>query len=160
MLSIAQQCPRLQKINIKSCSRVTDISTVALGENCPDLLYCNFHSVDELTDKTLTTFAANCPKLEHLDLQNIHGITWTGIAALGRVEIKGGFVLHGCPAIQVVRMTECQVSEKQIRALASQLPFGKSAGQRKGITQVPIRHRVQNAYIWVRHTDEVSGLEV
>ena len=95
--------------------------------------------------------------LEFLDLQHIHGITWAGIASLGRIEIKGGCVTHGCPKLCAVRMTECDASEKQIRALAANLPFGRSAGNRRGITSVPHGHRVQNEYIWTRHTEEVAA---
>jgi hypothetical protein len=120
-------------------------------------VHCNFNNIDELTDKTLVALAAHCPRLEFLDLQHIHGITWAGIAALGRIEMKGGCIVHGCPSVHTVRVTECQVSEKQIRTLAANLPFGKSTGNRRGISAVPANHRAQNAYIWERHTVEVAA---
>ena len=155
VMAIARGCPALTRLNLRGADKLTDASIVALSESCAalDTLVVNGC---ELTDACLVALGKYNFHLHNLDLQSTRRISHVGLSALGDIEFRGGSVVRGCPKLSLLRLTDCEASERDIRTLALRLPFGKSAGSRKGIVPVSKSFRAQNELVWQHYAESVS----
>ena len=160
VVAIARGCPLLRRLSLRGADKLTDASIIAVSESCPALETLIVNGC-ELTDACLVAFGKANFALHALDLQNTRRITHVGLGALGDIEFRGGSVVRGCPKLSLLRLTDCEASERDIRTLALRLPFGKSAGSRKGIVPVSRSYRAQNELVWLHYAEgvAVSGIQ-
>ena len=74
-MTIAQNCPRLQGINITGCKNITSNSIATLAYNCKLLRRVKLCGCELIGDAALTALAQYCPVLLEVDLINCPLIT-------------------------------------------------------------------------------------
>lgn len=63
---VAQRCPNLEVLSIKSCPNVTDESMIKLASNCPKLKELDISYCYEISHKSLVALGQKCTKLKTL----------------------------------------------------------------------------------------------
>lgn len=82
VLAVAAHCPLLRRFDC-TCFR-TDHALVTLVEDCPRLEWLNVSHCPALTDASAVALAQYCPKLQYLDMSNCNAITDAGIVEVVR----------------------------------------------------------------------------
>lgn len=77
-------CKRIERLTLTNCSKVTDMSVVALLEGNRSLLALDVSGLDTLTDRTLYTLANNCYRLQGLNITNCRRITDKSLVAIAK----------------------------------------------------------------------------
>jgi F-box/leucine-rich repeat protein 2/20 len=89
IVRIAEMCPLLQSLDLKDCLNLTDICVVRLAERCHDLdTLILGNSVEynlNITDLSISMLAEGCPTLHTLNLQYCHYITDSCVISLAEV---------------------------------------------------------------------------
>ncbi|OVA01343.1 Leucine-rich repeat [Macleaya cordata] len=63
---VAERCPNLQVLSMKSCPNVTNISLAKIASNCPMLMELDISYCYEITHESLELIGRNCPNLKFL----------------------------------------------------------------------------------------------
>ncbi|CAA2963322.1 F-box SKIP1-like [Olea europaea subsp. europaea] len=63
---IAQRCPNIQVLSIKSCPNVSDVVMAEMASGCPKLKELDISYCYEISDKSLATIGSRCPNLQIL----------------------------------------------------------------------------------------------
>lgn len=99
-------CPKLKKINLKSCINITDQSLKYLADNCNKLEELNLSWCD-ITAKSLFIIAEGFPNLRRINVSSCY-ITDEGINSL----------LTKCQNLEILGLAWCKsVSDKSIESL-------------------------------------------
>jgi F-box/leucine-rich repeat protein 2/20 len=48
--SLSRHCPKLQRLDLGSCSAISDLSLKALADGCPSLTHINISWCDHITE--------------------------------------------------------------------------------------------------------------
>lgn len=109
VIILAQGCPRLTSIQLRSCGSVTDMSVVALARHCQFLTKVNFCQCDQVTDAGVIILAENCTRLTEIDF------SWCDLLTDGAVVT----LAKNCPCITTVDFDFCYLlTEVAVIALA------------------------------------------
>nr|AFK42494.1 unknown [Lotus japonicus] len=71
----------LTQIRIRHCS---DRSLALVAERCPNLEVLSIRSCPHVTDDSISRIAVNCPKLRELDISYCYDVTHKSLALIGR----------------------------------------------------------------------------
>ncbi|XP_030523467.2 F-box protein SKIP1-like [Rhodamnia argentea] len=63
---VAERCPSLQVLSIKSCPKVTDESMARIASHCTNLRELDISYCDEVSHESLVLIGRNCPNLKVL----------------------------------------------------------------------------------------------
>jgi hypothetical protein len=85
VIQVAENCPNLENLNLKSSWEITDIGIVGLAEGCPNLQTLNLSACD-ITDMSIISLADLCPNLLILDLSNF-GETCSHITDMSLIRL-------------------------------------------------------------------------
>ena len=80
---VAENCPMLQELNLKRCTKVTDEGLAFVGERCAHMRVLNLEGCDCITDKGIKSLVHRKPS-KLLDL-NVSGVFHVGDVAVGTV---------------------------------------------------------------------------
>ncbi|KAF5749500.1 F-box protein SKIP1 [Tripterygium wilfordii] len=89
---VAERCPNLQILSIKSCPNVTDASITQIAFGCPNLMEVDISYCYEISHESLATIGKNCPSLEVLKRNFMN---WLDPSQ--HVGIVPGEYLNACP---------------------------------------------------------------
>lgn len=66
------KCPNLQRVNLKGCSKLTDVSIAALVADAGDsLVALDMSGIPGITEKSLKLLAQRCQMLERLTMLEV-----------------------------------------------------------------------------------------
>ncbi|KAJ8294678.1 Tetratricopeptide repeat protein 1 [Rhodotorula toruloides] len=82
LAKVLAQLPKLERINLKGCTKVGDASMIALSKATEDRLKVVNLSLTAVTVKGLTSLLARCRSLEVLKLANVAGLNEKNVAKL------------------------------------------------------------------------------
>ncbi|BGP07332.1 hypothetical protein JCM10049v2_003163 [Rhodotorula toruloides] len=82
LAKVLAQLPKLERINLKGCTKVGDASMIALSKATEDRLKVLNLSLTAVTVKGLTSLLARCRSLEVLKLANVAGLNEKNVAKL------------------------------------------------------------------------------
>ncbi|KAL2481119.1 F-box protein SKIP1 [Abeliophyllum distichum] len=63
---VAQRCPNIQVLSIKSCPHVSDVIMAEIATGCPKLKELDISYCYEISHKSLATIGSHCPNLQIL----------------------------------------------------------------------------------------------
>ena len=110
MAAIANNCHRLNTIDLGHCPLLTDAGLIAVAQGCPDLHTVSLRSCVEVTHEGLSRLVRSCVHLEYLNLTDCLGIRARGFEDLERF---GSELIH-------LDVTGCDVPESVLCRLKSQ----------------------------------------
>ncbi|KAK8045790.1 F-box domain-containing protein [Apiospora saccharicola] len=82
IFAIAENCRRLQGLNVSGCKNISNESMVALAESCKYIKRLKLNDCDQLNDSAILAFANNCPNILEIDLHACSNIGNEPITAL------------------------------------------------------------------------------
>jgi hypothetical protein len=83
--SIAEHCPRLKSVYLKSDSPITDAAVAFLVEGCRGLSHLGLSGCSKLTAASVDTIRAKCAKLEYLSHRCVVGVAARAV----ELEVQG-----------------------------------------------------------------------
>lgn len=92
---VAQNLPLLEKLNLRGCTRLGNITNqglISVAENCSKLKSLDIAWHDYVSDEAMIAFAENCPHLGAMDLSGCAHLTVKTVEKLKELE-KLGFVI-------------------------------------------------------------------
>jgi hypothetical protein len=98
---LAAKGRRLERVNLNSCSELTDAAAASLAGGCPrlaDVDLSNRHNRSKITDATAASLAAGCPLLVRVCLDRCRMITCATVDML----------VSKCPKLQALSILECE----------------------------------------------------
>lgn len=102
-------CKRVERLTLTNCSKLTDLSVVAMVENNRSLLALDVTGVDSLTDRTMYALAKDAVRLQGLNITNCKKITDESLEAVAKA----------CRHLKRLKLNGCsQLSDKCIIAFA------------------------------------------
>eukprot|EP00672_Neobodo_designis_P011865 CAMPEP_0174881574 /NCGR_PEP_ID=MMETSP1114-20130205/84330_1 /TAXON_ID=312471 /ORGANISM="Neobodo designis, Strain CCAP 1951/1" /LENGTH=755 /DNA_ID=CAMNT_0016116971 /DNA_START=50 /DNA_END=2317 /DNA_ORIENTATION=+ len=118
--AIAERCPTLQRLEVRSCEAATDASIAAIGRHCPSLRELDVsENSGRVTDEGVLCVARNCPRLRVL---HVEGSFWDGKQTVTDAAIIE--VARFCRKLEElsVRFTHGNVTDVSIRQVAMDAP--------------------------------------
>ncbi|TAQ89030.1 hypothetical protein B7494_g2617 [Chlorociboria aeruginascens] len=82
MFALADNCSRLQGLNISGCSRVSNDSLIKVAEKCRYLKRLKLNGCNQVSDDAVLAFAHNCPNILEIDLHQCRLIGNEPVTAL------------------------------------------------------------------------------
>ncbi|KAF1843004.1 RNI-like protein [Cucurbitaria berberidis CBS 394.84] len=102
-------CKRVERLTLTNCTKLTDLSLVAMLEDNRSLLALDVTNVDATTDKTMFALAQHAVRLQGLNITNCKKITDESLEAVAR----------NCRHLKRLKLNGCsQLSDKSIIAFA------------------------------------------
>ncbi|XP_077863039.1 uncharacterized protein LOC144345570 [Saccoglossus kowalevskii] len=120
--SVAMNCPRLEKLNVSCCLRITDIGLIDVATHCSQLLYLNIsgsqsnedthqtssHIQGNATDVAVQEIASHCPRLTYFNVSSCPSISDLGLVAIA----------EHCQNIRHLEISNCiAVTDKSVYSL-------------------------------------------
>lgn len=84
VISLAENCSNLSKVDVKGCNQVSDAAVKSLGENCKNLIEINLSGCEKVTDEGIEILAENCKNLTLVDLSDCEEVAYKGLVKLGK----------------------------------------------------------------------------
>jgi hypothetical protein len=123
VLTVIEQCPELQHINVTGCYRLTDAVHTPLAEYGHGRIPSSARRDAALTDPAVIALAKQYPRLQSVDFIGARWLTDVGVVALAQ---------H-CPGLKTVSFEACrEVSPIGIIALAEHCPGLRSVNLAEG----------------------------
>ena len=98
--ALALRCPRLTRLNVFGCWKVTDEGLKVLSKNCPALQVLNLGSCSLITDDGIRAIANHCAQLLDLDLWRLEFVTDRSLSHLASKCVKlQKLVVSDCKAV-------------------------------------------------------------
>ncbi|KAK6857794.1 hypothetical protein PG995_005493 [Apiospora arundinis] len=82
IFAIADNCRKLQGLNVSGCKNISNESMIALAENCRYIKRLKLNDCDQLNDSAILAFANNCPNILEIDLHACSNIGNEPVTAL------------------------------------------------------------------------------
>lgn len=83
ILQLAETSSNLQSLNLKDCTDINDEAIVKISNACPQLFYLNLYGIFNITDRALISLT-QCPCLSTLQLQDCSKITDVGVMGIAK----------------------------------------------------------------------------
>ncbi|KAG9143709.1 hypothetical protein Leryth_018874 [Lithospermum erythrorhizon] len=105
---VAQRCPNLEVLSVKSCPRVTDETIAAIALNCPKLRELDVSYCYEISHRSLALIGQHCPNLRILrrnfmnwmDPSQHVGIVPGDYRAIGGLSSGLAMICEGCQDLE------------------------------------------------------------
>lgn len=105
--SLSRYCPKLQRLNLNSCSTITDLSLKDLAEGCHQITHINISWCDQITDSGTLVFISKTSR--NTNKQKL----LAGVEALAQ----------GCKKLKFFIAKGClQINDKAVSCLANNCP--------------------------------------
>ncbi|KAF9691080.1 hypothetical protein EKO04_011007 [Ascochyta lentis] len=102
-------CKRIERLTLTNCTKLTDLSLVAMLEDNRSLLALDVTSVESISDQTMYALAKNAIRLQGLNITNCKKITDQSLEAVAK----------SCKHLKRLKLNGCsQLSDKCIIAFA------------------------------------------
>ncbi|KAK8124040.1 SCF E3 ubiquitin ligase complex F-box protein grrA [Apiospora kogelbergensis] len=82
IFAIADNCRKLQGLNVSGCKNISNESMIALAESCKYIKRLKLNDCDQLNDSAILAFANNCPNILEIDLHACSNIGNQPVTAL------------------------------------------------------------------------------
>ncbi|KAK7912269.1 F-box domain-containing protein [Apiospora marii] len=82
IFAIAENCRKLQGLNVSGCKNISNESMIALAESCKYIKRLKLNDCDQLNDSAILAFANNCPNILEIDLHACSNIGNEPVTAL------------------------------------------------------------------------------
>lgn len=96
---LARNTPKLQRLGIKGCSKVTDTGVCTVSGSCQNLAFIVLSGVNNITDKSIFCIANNCPYLQEIYLNGCKQISSTTLQYLKDCCVSSVYIQHVTPNI-------------------------------------------------------------
>ena len=97
LLMIAQGCPQLKDITLRSCKKISDMGLLALAVNLPGMTSIDLWLTSNMTCVGVTAIAERCPALVEI---SIEGEQSPDAAVVVNDSIRA--IARGCPKLQTI----------------------------------------------------------
>jgi F-box and leucine-rich repeat protein GRR1 len=102
-------CKRVERLTLTNCTKLTDLSLVAMLENNRSLLALDVTGVESITDLTMHALAKNAVRLQGLNITNCKKITDESLEAVAK----------SCRHLKRLKLNGCaQLTDRSIIAFA------------------------------------------
>jgi F-box and leucine-rich repeat protein GRR1 len=102
-------CKRVERLTLTNCTKLTDLSLVAMLESNRSLLALDITSVDSVTDQTMYALAKNAIRLQGLNITNCKKISDESLEAVAK----------NCRHLKRLKLNGCaQLTDRSIIAFA------------------------------------------
>ncbi|KAH8719211.1 hypothetical protein GQ44DRAFT_688079 [Phaeosphaeriaceae sp. PMI808] len=102
-------CKRVERLTLTNCTKLTDLSLVAMLENNRSLLALDVTSLDAITDQTMHALAKNAVRLQGLNITNCKKISDESLEAVAK----------NCRHLKRLKLNGCsQLTDRSIIAFA------------------------------------------
>ncbi|TKY54685.1 F-box protein SKIP1 [Spatholobus suberectus] len=129
---VAQRCPNLEVLSIKSCPRVTDDSISRIALSCPKLRELDISYCYEITHESLVLIGRNCPNLKilkrnfmnWLDPSQHRGIVPDEYlnACPQDEESEAAAIANYMPGLEWLEIRFCKLSAKGLNSICQGCP--------------------------------------
>jgi len=114
IISIAQNRPNMEVMDLNGCEKVTDASVVGIAFGCPKMRHFSLRRCTLITDRSVISVAHGCQNaLEHLDLGGCDLLTAACITALADMTNK----------LSYLNVSRCYACHEQAIFLKRDYPF-------------------------------------
>jgi len=79
---VAKGCPQIIDLNLKFCSKVTNVGLQTVAQGCPQITSLNLSNCSQVTDIGLEAVADGCAQIANLNLEDCDKVSAAGKARL------------------------------------------------------------------------------